>query len=654
MKFSARDVGWLVMMGVIAMAIHCDAQDNSWTSPGSGNWEDASWSLGLIPGTNQTVLITNAGWKAVQIGAGTAQNFPLSLNVNSIVISSPTNSFNTLLLNNAGSAPPLTAQTLSVASNSAVKMFSSALQINGPNGDGMMVGGEFDQEDNSVVGGSQINVGYIGPGIYHFNSGYLAVSQLWLGGGAEEGVLIQNGGTNGFGITHLDGGTYVLSNGWYGATIYFNGGQFDQFGGMLATDLAVFEGSYVLAGGVHEGSTLVPSQNAYTDGWGSMLQTGGTNEGSLEIASYGEGSYTMSNGVSFADHISIGDAGSYSQFGGIQTVAGAITISEDQVNFEEFEGGDFNLYGGQISMGGMRTSGYYTQTGGTNVVSGDVTMVGYENTTLSVSGGLLAMNNLSIDPGYEGGVFLTGGTVIVTNTLTLGGNGEFPYWQGLWCGGELVVSNIVLPSGATFSCGNGLIVQSGTLTLANASFYSGTNSVQIGPLCLANGGGTNSTLYMVSPTSKVSFGDSSGVAWSNGQVLMVEGWSGSLNGGGRQQIVFGNDASGLTGAQLAQIQFENPAGLAAGTYPAKILASGEIVPDAGMMPRASMAIAPQPSGMQLTLQGLAGRNYSIEVSTDLVHWAAWTNVVNTNGTMRVMDCDATNCPAKFYRARLLP
>jgi hypothetical protein len=337
---------WTVA-SILGVAPICQAQDNVWTSTASGNWQDASWSLGSLPSSNHTVWITNYGWKAVQIGAATAQNFPQSLNVDSINISSPTNSFNTLLLNYAGSSTPLTVKTLTIASNSAMSMVSSALQINGPGGSGMMVGGQFDQND-SVVTGNQINVGYIGSGVYNFNSGYFTVSQLWIGN-----VFNQNGGTNGFGITHLDGGTYVLSNGYYGATAYFEGGEFLQQGGLLNSDLTLFRGGYVLAGGVHQGAATVPSPNSYTDGNAWMLQTGGTNYGSFTIGSYGYGSYTMSNGVSYAGDLAVGHGGAYSQSDGMQIISGNISIDEQQVNFEEYEGGSFNLSGGQVSAGGI-------------------------------------------------------------------------------------------------------------------------------------------------------------------------------------------------------------------------------------------------------------------------------------------------------------
>jgi hypothetical protein len=58
--------------------------------------------------------------------------------------------------------------------------------------------------------------------------------------------------------------------------------------------------------------------------------------------------------------------------------------------------------------------------------------------------------------------------------------------------------------------------------------------------------------------------------------------------------------------------------------------------------------------MQLTLQGKAGSNYTIEISTDLVHWSTWCSQMNSNGTFSVTDTNAANCPAKFYRAVLTP
>jgi hypothetical protein len=51
---------------------------------------------------------------------------------------------------------------------------------------------------------------------------------------------------------------------------------------------------------------------------------------------------------------------------------------------------------------------------------------------------------------------------------------------------------------------------------------------------------------------------------------VIDGWNGA-------RIYFGSSASGLTQQQVAQIQFRNPLNHA-GTFPATILSTGQIVP----------------------------------------------------------------------------
>jgi hypothetical protein len=629
------------------------AQDNSWISPAGGNWQDATWSLGVLPGTNQTVLLTNAGSKTVQINAGTVLDFPQSLNIEAIVISSPTNATNTLWLNSAGWDTPLTVKSVSVASNSAMVMASSALQLNGGNGVGLSVGGEFDQNDSSVAG-RQIDVGYSGPGVYNLNSGSLAVANLWVGG-QFQGVFNQNGGTNAFGITDVEGGNYVLRDGYFAATIYFNDfGTFTQEGGLLDADLAIFDGYYLLQGGVHRGSITLPSTDGFNSGGGAMVQTGGTNYGSLDIGSYGYSSYTMSNGVSFSTNLLVDYGGAFTQWGGTEIIDGGVTVSEAQVSYGYYSQGAIYLNGGEFSCGGMHLDGNYSQGGGTNFVAGDLTMFG-AHSAVSLSGGLLAVDNLEAEYSWVGGVFLSGGTMWVTNELLVLGNPGLPQWRGfVGTGGQLIASDISLGSQASFSCGVSAITQSGTLAMTNATLSAGSGPEQFGRLLLANGGSTNSTLMMPAAASVVHFADSSGMPWSNEPLLIVQNWSGSLYGGGQQQIIFGSNSAALTASQLGQIQFQNPAGLAVGSYPARILANGEVVPNSGGPLPASMALTRQTEGMQVRLQGEAGRSYSIEVSSNLVNWTPWTNVFNSKGTMCVTDTDSTNCPVRFYRAKLAP
>lgn len=588
----------------------------------------------------------------MQISPNTVQNFPQTLNVNSIDISSPTNSFNTLLLNYAGLDAPLTVQSLSVESNSTMTMYSSALQLDGGNGVGLTVGGEFDQND-SLVAGRQINVGYIGPGVYNLISGFLAVSNLWVGG-QFGGVFNQNGGTNAVGITDVEGGNYILNNGYFAATIYFDsGGTFTQQGGLLQSDLTIYDGTYLLEGGLHQGSVTVPSSDGYSSGMGGMMQGGGTNYGSLDIGSYGYGSYTLSNGIVIAPTVTVDFDGSFAQWGGTLTVTGAVNLFEEQVDPYDYSGGSLTLNAGQISSTGMNLAGYYTQNGGTNLIAGDITMEQTAEASFSMNGGFLTANNITVNPAWVGSLNLNGGTLVINGELWVGGN-SMPDWHGFVGGGQLIVSNIWLAPAASFACGTGIISQSGTITLANASLYAGSGSVQFGPLQLSNGGTTNSTISMPSGASTVRFANSSSIAWSNGPLLSVENWNGSLYGGGQQQIIFGNNSGALTAQQLAQIQFQNPAGLSSGTYPARILVSGEIVPDPGATLRVQLGLRPQANGMLLTVQAATGHNYTVQVSTDLVHWITWTNQTNSSGTFSVCDSAATNCPARFYRTVQLP
>jgi len=83
-----------------------------WTNTASGYWEQPYWSLGVLPATNVAIQLTNYSWKALAIGPNTAQNYPQTLNIGSLSISSPTNSFNELLLNDAGLQTPTGANVV--------------------------------------------------------------------------------------------------------------------------------------------------------------------------------------------------------------------------------------------------------------------------------------------------------------------------------------------------------------------------------------------------------------------------------------------------------------------------------------------------------------------------------------------------------------
>jgi hypothetical protein len=311
----------------IPSSLHAQPQINSWTNSTSGKWEDANWSLGELPGTNQTILLTNAGWKALAIDPSTAENFPDSLSVDSVTISSPAYSFNRLLLNYSGFQTPLIVRSLSIDGNSAMTMLSSALCLT--NGAGLQLGGEFDQTD-STVSGNQIIVGDIGPGIYNLNSGILAISNLRVDGPGS--------------FTQLDGTMVAGTVGIYSTPVYLKGGG----GEMLDANFAL------------KGGTLTCSN---MEVWGGYHQTGGTNfvAGDLVLSGYfvvfdssgtlcANNFYSRSQGFSPIDISGTViitnelrmDVGSYQS-------SGDLTVS----NVTLTTGTKFSFTGGKISQSGI-------------------------------------------------------------------------------------------------------------------------------------------------------------------------------------------------------------------------------------------------------------------------------------------------------------
>src|SRR5205085_2186450 len=85
----------------------------------------------------------------------------------------------------------------------------------------------------------------------------------------------------------------------------------------------------------------------------------------------------------------------------------------------------------------------------------------------------------------------------------------------------------------------------------------------------------DATIDLAGTASRLSFAKSSGESWAAGATLIVSNWNGNAAGGGPEQLKFGTSQSGLTPNQLSQFRFQSSSGL----YSAKILNTGEVVPD---------------------------------------------------------------------------
>jgi hypothetical protein len=653
-----------VVATLVSPAPNAFADANSWLKPTSGNWEEPYWSQGVLPNYGHSVMITNAGWKAVQIAPSTAQYFPDSLNVYSITVLSPVDSYNTLLLNYAGFDRPLTVNySLTIGGGAAMAMHSSALQLAGPPGVGLSIGGEFNQNDSSQVSGNQADVGWAGPGVYNLNSGLINLQHLFVGG-PNQGVFNQNGGSNAPGIVHFEnGGTYNLRDGDFnGATYTSDGAVFRQDGGRVHSILEFHGGQYVLNGGVNYGGVRAPVYGNYARGYASVIQNGGTVFGRITVGGEveGGGSYTLSNGVISAESIAVGMLGDFRQLGGSITTPGIITVRYGSYHRTDMRDAYFGLTAGFLSSGGIDIvrSGF-GQSGGTNQVAGSLVLSeGYfGSTTYSLSGGVLITENTAVSNITSGGFFQSGGTHRVANRLSVGSgawNGQS--WKGYeLSGGNLIVSNIALQRGI-FRHSGGTVTQSGTLTANSTSVFAAPGTHQFGGLQLS---GTNG-LTMPSASAITRFRNSSALAWSNAPSLIITNWAGSNLGGGSHRIIFGNSATALTPQQVAKISFHSPAGFPWGLHPAKILSTGEIVPD-GLPPLghnpSRLAIRKLPdSTAEITVTADPGYNYGVLVSSDLANWNLLTNRVATNGTFSVTDPTSFNWwwpYNRFYKAVLM-
>jgi hypothetical protein len=641
----------------LAGTVPATAQTNSWTNSVSGKWEDPRWSLGILPGPSQDILFTNAGWKAVEINPSTATSFHQTLTVRSVTILSPVDSFNTLLLNFSGTQTPLIIATttntgrLVIGSGAAMLVLSAGLTVSNslaPDGSELGafdVSGTFTEDVMSKVTTAFMDV----HGVYNLTNSALFAGLERVASG---GVFNQQGGTNNGGLSILLGGEYDLFSGSVTGAVSLGGGQFKQMGGVVTANIGFAGGDYDLSDGMLFSGNFAVSSVFNSFLTASFNQSGGTNvAGSIVVGNLGFATYGLSGGWLSASNLyvvpsSVVDdriGSGFTQMGGYHT-NGAISIQGafgygNQPNYSIYYLGGGVLDTPSINLGIAE----FHQAGGSNRV-GSITM--FDNDRYLLSGGVLVVSNLHQDGGaLVDWIQQSGGTNIVSGTLSL--NNSTYYFSG----GKLQANLMQLTNGTILFHSGGFVSGNSRITLAHGAWIEQTNGAQLGQLQLA--GPTNS-LGMPSGDCVLRFADSSAVAWTAGVKLAISGWAGSLYGGGAQQIFFGNSGAGLTGSQLSELEFHNPAGLTAGDYPARLLSDGEVVPNTGAPLPLKMGVAIKPNRtIQLSLGGNIGSNYGIQVSSNLLTWTLLTNLTDTNGTISVLDTTG-NRPVRFYRAIWLP
>ena len=169
---------------------------------------------------------------------------------------------------------------------------------------------------------------------------------------------------------------------------------------------------------------------------------------------------------------------------------------------------------------------------------------------------------------YVGATTVAGGTLLVNGSLS--GTAAVVVTNGTL---QLGVANPINDA-ATVTMSGGAIQTGGFGETLGAFTLAGTAAIDLG-----NG------------ASIFRLADSSAETWTG--VLSITNWSGSVTGGGTDQLFFGNAANGLTPQQLALISFIDPAGAAPGAYRVTLLASGELV-----------AAIPEPASVLSLLVGI--------------------------------------------------
>jgi hypothetical protein len=425
------------------------------------------------------------------------------------------------------------------------------------------------------------------------------------------GFFIQSGGTN-------------FASIFLGSSPYFSGGSF---------------GTYSLAGGTVVSAEINVGTVHYAGG--DFNQAGGlVSVQTLTLGSYsfrsfpGQGIYSLTNGTLLTGAENVVNGG-FHQAGGQHSMSNGLSLFG---NFDDY-GSDnrsveYVLWGGLLSCPSVNMGlyGSFHQSGGTNMVAGDLTFV---NSTFSLSGGTLLTSNTVVAHGYfstsDGYHFTSqflhmGGQHHVSNTLS-------DLDQYFLSGGSLFANNIFLRG--ILSVSNGAAISNpGWFDFGGTFHLAGSASESLGQMLLSG----DSSIVLATGTHTLTFLNSAALVWSNGVTLTITNWNGSTSGGGADRLIFGNNSGGLTTAQLRHIQFVNPPGFAAGYYPARMLATGELVPTSRPL------LLPVRTGNKLILSWDA--TFVLQSSTNVQGPYA-----DVSGATSPYTNIETQYPARFFRLR---
>ncbi len=521
------------------------AATNEWIKGSSGAWEETnSWSLGILPDASQSVLITNAGVKTIEINGATGNTFSASLTVSNLMVGTT----NTLLLSDLDTNTPLRVlNLLRIDEGARLLNFDSGIEVGG-----------------------------------------LMRMDCW------KGDVQQNGGICTNGTLLIISGTYSVSNGIFksgGITSIF--GDFSQSGGDVTVTggISFAYGGYSLYDGNLNSSNIDLTGQ---EGGASFYQHGGTNRtGSIAAGGVGVVTYTMDEGSLFSSDVSLFAGRNevfFIQNGGIHVITNLLKLTGAAYHYPwEPIPAAYHASKATFSAGSIA---FYTSYGQclvslddcNSTVAGNIEFHGpsINLSQFSFSGTLSCSNVI-----YAGGAGVdlnqgSGAAFNVTDLLSVDG-----HYPGGFNGVGARPSRYTLSDGTLFASNIQMFaewhIESSTQTnrITNPGYFKLGGSVfvgdaveQLGRFILAS----NAVIDLGDGNAKLGFAKSSAEQWASGTALTITNWTGMPNGGGNDILKFGGDGSGLAPSQLARIRFINPAGFPAGNYMARILETGEVVP----------------------------------------------------------------------------
>jgi hypothetical protein len=334
---------------------------------------------------------------------------------------------------------------------------------------------------NHIAGSNTVGNYLYVTGTYNLSgTGTLTSSDEYVSGTASSS-FVQEGGTNtlgnnlyvgggdaplapnGIGSFELDGGELGVANGTEYIGFSFDG-SFTQTGGTNTTtalEMGFYpdvNGTYSLSG---SGILSAEAEQVGVAGSGSFTQTGGSNivsnstgKGTLIIGdrAEGSGSYELDGGTLSATYETIGNGGVGSFTQTTVSESSSNTVTADlTLGAQSGSSGTYNLEGGTLSANneivGSAGSGAFTQTGGSNSITLQLTLGGNSSVAnyyvLNPASGVTATLSAASEVIGDGAqIDQYGGTNTVGSSLQLGDDSGAPYPSATYFlfGGNLMAS----------------------------------------------------------------------------------------------------------------------------------------------------------------------------------------------------------------------